>query len=84
MGQVENIHASSCFDIIEELTEKKVIKDTLKFKLMYAVAIACELRLTRYMKQKRQDDEIKNLKSHQDAIQELLEHIKVTDLIFYF
>ena len=84
LGQVENIHASSCFDIIEALAEKKLINDGLKSKLMYAIAIACELRLTRYMKQKRQDDEIKSLKSYQDAVQALLENINATDLISYF
>ena len=84
LGQVENIHASSCFNIIEALAEKEVINDKLKDKLMYAVAIACELRLTRYMQQKRQDDIIKSLKSHQDAVEALLENINVTDLISYF
>ena len=84
MGQVENIHASSCFDIIEALAEKQVINDKLKSKLMYAVAVACELRLTRYMKQKRQDDQIKSSISHQDAVQALLENINKTDLFFYF
>ena len=84
LGQVENIHASSCFDIIEALAEKKIINNKLKSKLMYAVAIACELRLTRYMKQKRQDDIIKSIKSYQDAVQNLLKNIKVTDLMSYF
>ena len=84
LGQVENIHASSCFDIIEGLAEKQIITERFKFKLMFAVAVACELRLKRYMKQKRQDDEIKSLKSHQDAVEQLLENIKVTDLISYF
>ena len=56
LGQVENIHASSCFDIIERLAEKQIITEKFKFKLMFAVAVACELRLKRYMKQKRQDD----------------------------
>ena len=84
LGQVENIHASSCFDIIEGLAEKQIITDKLKSKLLFAVAVACELRLRRYMKQKRQDDEIKILKSHQDAVQELLGDLKVTDLISYF
>ena len=84
LGQVENIHASSCFDIIEDLAKKRIITDRLKPKLMFAVAVACELRLKRYMKQKRQDDEIKSLKSHQDTVQALLETTKVTDLIFYF
>ena len=83
-GQIENIHASSCFDIVEALAEKKVINDKLKSKLMYAVAVACELRLRRYMKQKRQDDEIKSTKSYQDAVQVLLENINKTDLISYF
>ena len=84
LGQVENIHASSCFDIIEGLAEKQMITERFKSKLMFAVAVACELRLKRYMKQKRQDDEIKSFKSHQDAVQQLLENIKVTDLISYF
>ena len=84
LGQVENIHASSCFDIIEGLAEKQMITERFKFKLMFAVAVACELRLKRYMKQKRQDDEIKSLKSHQDAIEQLLENINVTDLTSYF
>ena len=84
LGQAENIHASSCFDIIEDLAQKKLINDKLKSKLMYAVAVACELRLTRYMKQKRQDDQIKSSISHQDAVQTLLENIKETDLISYF
>ena len=84
LGQVENIQASSCFDIIEILAQKTVINDKLKSKLMYAVSVACELRLTRYMKQKRQDDQIKSSISHQDAVQLLLEDIKETDLISYF
>ena len=84
LGQVENIRASSCFDIIEGLAEKQIITDRLKSKLMFAVSVACEIRLRRYMKQKRQDDEIKSLKSHQDAVQELLNDLNVTDLISYF
>ena len=84
LGQVENIHESSCFDITENLAKKQIITDKLKSKLLYAVAVACELRLTRYMKRERQDDEIKSSKSHQDAIQALLEDIKETDLISYF
>ena len=84
LGQVENIQASSCFDIIEILAQKTVINDKLKSKLMYAVSVACELRLTRYMKQKRQDDQINSSISHQDAVQTLLEDIKETDLISYF
>ena len=84
LGQVKTIHASSYFDIIEGLAEKQIITDRFKSKLMFAVAVACELRLRRYMKQKRQDDEIKILKNHQDAVQELLGDLKVTDLISYF
>ena len=84
LGQVENIRASSCFDIIEGLAEKRIITNRFKSKLMFAVAVACELRLRRYMKQERQNDEIMILKSHHDAIQELLDDLKVTDLISYF
>ena len=84
LGQVETIRASSCYDIIEILAKKTVINNKLKSKLMYAVSVACELRLTRYMKQKRQDDQIKSSISHQDAVQTLLEDINETDLISYF
>ena len=51
---------------------------------MIALAVACELRLKRYMKHKRQDDEIKSLKGHQDAVEQFLENINVTNLTSYF
>ena len=84
LGQVENIHTSSCFDILEALAGKGKLNEKLKRKLMFAVALACELRLKRYMKQKREDDNIKNLRTRQDTLQALLKEINVTNLISYF
>ena len=50
LGSLQNISASSCFDIIEELQ----LSDYAKRKLQYAVAIACEVRLKHYMEYENQ------------------------------
>ena len=52
LGRIHNIDASSCFDVVEKLEEKKLISAKAKRKQMYAVALACELRLKCYMKKK--------------------------------
>ena len=51
---------SSCFDIIEKLKEKDGFNEYSKESLMYAVAMACEIRLRWYMKHQRQTDIIKS------------------------
>ena len=59
LGKLNHISTTSGFEIIRKLAEKTVISNFAKHKLMYAIAIACELRLRWYMMNKKRKDEIK-------------------------
>ena len=63
LGRLHHIQASSSFNIVAELAEKKLISGYAKHKLMYAVALSCEIRLRWYMKNKSQTDHIANEES---------------------
>ena len=58
LGKIHQVDSTSCFDIINELADRNLISDNTKTKLLYAVAIACEIRLRFYMKKKSQHDYI--------------------------
>ena len=45
LGRICNIHEFSCFEVIEKLAEQNEISSNAKQKQMYAVAVACEMRL---------------------------------------
>ena len=55
-GRIEGIEASSSFEIVSALRSKDIISDYTKCKLLYAVALACEIRLRVYSSRDRQDD----------------------------
>ena len=59
LGKINKVYAESSFEIIEELARKKVLSKDIEHMLMYAVAIACEIRLRWYFENKQQCDEIK-------------------------
>ena len=63
LERIHNIRALSCFDIVEELTKKKLMSESCKHKLMFAIVLACEIRLKWYMKCRRQNNiiEIRSL-----------------------
>ena len=58
LGRLNRISKNSCFDIIGELAEKSVITEKTKRKLLCAVSIACQIRLTVYLREKSQKDRI--------------------------
>ena len=58
LGRLFNVQRSSCFEIIETLGEMREITDYAKHKQMYAVALACEIRLRWYMLNQNQVDVI--------------------------
>ena len=84
LGKIHNIHDPSCFDIIEKYAQQGRICDKNKRKLMFAIALACELRLKWYMKRKRQDDLIENEYRKPTADEELRNLINISNLISYF
>ena len=84
LGRICNIHTSSCFDIIEKLAERNVLSQYAKRKLMYAVAVACEIRLRWYMKNGKQTDHIESSPSSDSAIAILKDLIGKLNIISYF
>ena len=79
LGKLNKICACSSFDIIEELGKRNVISKDAEHMLMYAIALACEIRLKWYFKNKKQCDEIK-----ENAAREILNMIGKTNTIKYF
>ena len=84
LGQIYNIRALSCFDIIEELAVEKRISKYTKHKLMFAVALACEVRLKWYMICKRQNDSIESESKNKTAVELLLRLIGKTNIFMFF
>ena len=82
LARLYNVRASSSFEIIEHLAEKNEISESTRHKLMYAIALACEIRLKWYMQCKNQNDFIKNNKG--SAIQMLLSISTKNKIASYF
>ena len=61
LGRIYNINSSSCYDILTGLVEKNQISENAKHKLMYAVALACEIRLKWYSMNKSQHDDVPSI-----------------------
>ena len=71
LGRICNIHEFSCFEVIEKLAEQNEISSNAKQKQMYAVAVACEMRLRWYMKSKGQTDNVIPSTNSQTAVETL-------------
>ena len=85
MGRMYNVQSSSCFDIVEELARENIISEFARHLLMFAVALACEVRLRWYMDNKSQSDEISNdLETEANVIVKLFNIIGKTSTIKYF
>ena len=85
MGRMYNVQSSSCFDIVEELARENIISEFARHLLMFAVALACEVRLRWYMDNKSQSDEIFNdLETEANVIVKLFNIIGKTSTIKYF
>ena len=69
LGRIHNIRSLSCFDIIKKLAAKKRINKYAKHKLLFAVALACEVRLNWYMKCKRQNDTIESKTKNKTTVE---------------
>ena len=56
LGRIHNISANSSFEIVNEIQRINEVTKTTQDKLNYAIAIACEMRLKTYSKNKCQND----------------------------
>ena len=84
MGKICGTKSSSCFDIISELAEQQRISENTKHKLSHAVAIACEIRLSMYMKAQSQRDYIPPYEKSETIFDEILKFIEKESIISYF
>ena len=84
MGRICNIQESSCFEVIETLAEQNEISQYAKQKQMYAVAVACEMRLRWYMKCNSQTDYIKSSTNSKTAVETLFDIVGKPSTTHYF
>ena len=82
LARKHNISANSCFDIMDEMASNKQITQNTAEKLIFAIAIACEMRLRVYTKKNRQCDNAIDLQ--QDGIETFLDIVGVACTINYF
>ena len=83
LGRIHKIFANSSFDVISELAKIGVITENTQHKLLYAVAIACEIRLRVYMKKKSQHDNAVDLRETKN-VKKFLDIVGIMTTINYF
>ena len=82
LARLYNVTANSCFDIINEMKQKRKISQNTAHKLQCAIAIACEMRLKMYAENNSQCDNVINLE--QGGIDRFLNVVGVVNTINYF
>ena len=83
-GGLLGIHESSFFDIVSALADSNHITENTKHKLMYSVAVACEVRLRVYLKKKRQEDIYTCTQHDKQQSNSFINTIGEASLISYF
>ena len=83
MGRYHDISLNSCFDIVNKMAEQNNITPQTKHSLLFAVAIACEMRLRVYMAHKSQRDSVET-KADQGGIKNFLNVAGQANTIRYF
>ena len=84
LGRIHNTSAKSCSDVIDELTQSKVITRKTWEKLHYAIATACEFRLRVYTKYKSQCDHVSGFCIESENVQKFLDIVGAPSTISYF
>ena len=82
-GRIFDIKSSSCFDIINALGEKKQISDYAKQKLSFAVAIACEIRLSVYINAKSQHDYVQTCENGETVFDDFFKIVDRQSIVSY-
>ena len=80
LGRIHKISESSCFDIVEGLATQNIISKDTKHNLMFAVAVACEIRLKLYFDNNKQQDCLKL----PDQIEQFQQFAGTRHMIKYF
>ena len=84
LGKMCSTKSSSCFGIINELYEQKKITENAKHKLLFAISIACEIRLRVYANAKSQRDYIYPPENAETMFYKILKITDIKSVISYF
>ena len=84
MRRLFKIQSSSCFEVIEKLADMNELTAFAKHKQMYAVALACEIRLRWYMQCKSQNDSIVANTRDKNAVEKLFSIVGKRSTANYF
>ena len=84
LGRIHNISANSSFEIVNEMQKIGEITKTTRDKLIYAIAIACEIRLKTYSKSKCQNDSPISLINDDETVNQLFEFVGAVSTVEYF
>ena len=77
------ILGNSCFDLIEQMANNKAVTQNAAQKLKFSIAIACEMRLRVYMRNKCQCDNAIDL-NQSDGMEKFLHIVGVASTVSYF
>ena len=84
LGRIHNILANSSFEIVNEMQKKREITKSTQNELNYVIAIACEIRLKIYSKNKCQNDSPIRLTHDDKNVNQILDIVGAASTIKYF
>ena len=84
LGKIHNILANSSFEIVNEMQNIGEITKSTQTNLNYAIAIACEIRLKIYSKNKSQNDNPIRLTHDDKNVNQILDFVGAASTIKYF
>ena len=84
LARIYNVAGESCFDMINEMALTKLITNKAKNKMLYAIAIACEMRLRVYVQINSQCDNLVDLKHDVESTKKFLNIVGSASTINYF
>ena len=83
LARIHNIAGESCFDMINKMAQAKLITNKAKNKMLYAIAIACEMRLRVYVQNNSQCDNLVDLKHDVESTKKFLNIVGSASTINY-
>ncbi|CAK8673940.1 unnamed protein product [Clavelina lepadiformis] len=86
LGKIHQVKGASCFEIVSEMEQRKIITPKAAHNLRFAIAVGCYVRLSAYMKKKAQFDAITFYSRPGESSHELelLSLAPPDDLLTYF
>ena len=84
LARIHNIAGESCFDMINKMALSKLITNKAKDKMLYAIAIACEMRFRVYVQNNSQCDSLIDLKHGVESTKKFFNIVGSPSTINYF